>query len=211
MSRRNSEMRERWLEGLAVVLVVIGGTGCGGRRESPRPAPPAAVPTVKKEVVVANVKEVAEKLAQVNAACNQWDLPAAIAAAEAARRLQPTHRKTLLVLSSLLLSRGRQAELNGDRDDASPYFFRAAQTMRVLRENFDDLDDLERRFLGEAIYSEAASFAVANDRARAIQSLTEALEAGFVDWKQFDTNSDFDDLRTSVELREIIAKYRTMR
>lgn len=155
-----------------------------------------------------NVQEVAEQLAQVGVAYYDRDLPAAIAAAEVAIRLQPAHRRTLLTLASLLTSRGRQAAANGEDQDAAAYFFRAAQAMRTLRERYDDLDEQERRWLGEALYGEALSFAATDHLPRALAALTEALDDGFSDWQRIDAAPEFASLRDSPEWRALVAKRR---
>ena len=198
-------MRIGWSSLLAVGVVFL---GCGGpKRVQVSPIRlPAKMP--EETLKSTNDRDVKKLLEAVTSAHHRRDLPAAIAAAESARRLQPNHRKVLLVLSSLLLSRGRQMVLLGERAEATPYFYRAAQAMRDLHANFPDLDEVERRMLNEAVYFEAASLAVDDDRDRAIVALHEALAAGFSDWDQLDDDADFDTLRKDDAFQAVVAPYR---
>jgi hypothetical protein len=126
------------------------------------------------------------------------DLTGALQLAERAGQLRPNDRRVLLWLGYLNVLRGSQLADNYSRSEGQPYFFVAAQHLRQLRGSYGQLSDVENEWLAEALYLEAESFAVMNEKEKALNSLRESLQCGFdasrIEKRHFEPTVGADEL-----------------
>src|SRR5262249_43063369 len=131
----------------------------------PAPAPaPAAAPADPNALV-----------AQSEKAARTGNLEEAIPLLERALAVDPNHRIALYLLAARSSDRGSEL----DRPRSSPFYLAAGRALRRLRDTARDLNDDERALLGAALYNEACTYAVENQRDKAMASLAEAIDAGF--------------------------------
>ena len=119
------------------------------------------------------------------------NLPAAIGALEEALVAEPTNRKALRLLADV--SQVRATEL--ERPVNSPLFLKSAQAIRTLRATYKDLNTEEKQLLPTILYNEACTFAVNGERDKAMKSLTESFENGFLLQERIDNDEELDTLR----------------
>lgn len=95
------------------------------------------------------------------------------------------------------LAYGRALQLakkEEDRDKANRFFVKAAEWMRALREKYGELEFEEGQILALALYGEACSLAITGRPEEGLESLREAVQAGY---------DDFPQIRGSPELQSV--------
>jgi hypothetical protein len=89
----------------------------------------------------------------------------------------------------------RLAVESGDRDGAKPYFVKAAESMRAFRKKYRRLNADEAKLLQTALYNEACSFATTGQPEKSLESLREAVSAGFHDLTHILKDDDLKSVR----------------
>ncbi len=126
-----------------------------------------------------------------------------------------------------LRNRLRQAQAATKREEAAELGDRFRRLAERFPEGAEELDGLGRELLdagsyelaaqafrlsaragiqnGVSLYNAACAYALGGDRARALDFLNQALEAGFDDPKQLKSDEDLDALRSESRFRELVA------
>jgi thiol-disulfide isomerase/thioredoxin len=102
------------------------------------------------------------------------DVEYAIRLLNQALAAQPDHRDGLYLLA--LANETRASDM--DAPLAAPYFIRAAQLVRKLRDTCTDLSAREREMLVRCFYSEARTHALSGQPEKALDALADAVDAG---------------------------------
>ncbi len=186
-------------------LVVI--VGCSAPLASPDDNAP-------KEEAVAPSK--AEALyTQAVAARRREDLDAAIDLAEKALVEDPELVMCRVRLTEWLQEKGFPLSKSKRWDEAAPLFLRSAKLARTLKGQKDPFTDIPG-ILVTSVYNEACAYSMTGEKEKALASLEEALELGFLDREfaqppspkeLFLSDPDLDSLREEKRFEELRAKY----
>jgi thiol-disulfide isomerase/thioredoxin len=158
------------------------------------PRPPALLSSKK-----ADAPKVFDLLQEAIRSTQYGNLHEAASKLDELLQLDPTNRRALALLAQVCERRAREVQ----RSEQPPLFLKGADAMRKLRAAFPELTDEEKRFLPSVLYNEGCALALLGDRAKALKSLAEAVDAGFVQPAQFDADADLDSLRKLPEFHTL--------
>lgn len=88
------------------------------------------------------------------------------------------------------------------RKKSTPYFQQAAAAMRQFHKKYDPLEEQERQLLAVTLYNEACTLALAGQAEKGLESLREAVQAGFKDVAQIRGDDDLQSVRELPAFRE---------
>jgi thiol-disulfide isomerase/thioredoxin len=132
------------------------------------------------------------------------ELTAATAMFELANKLDPKNRQALFFLT--LAKQIRAGQLKEGKDQAD-LFRSSAESARKLRELAGkDAKPLEKGIIAQSLYNEACSLAKEGHADKAMASLVESVDAGFVDAKTMAGDDDLKPLRTRPEFSSLVDK-----
>lgn len=132
------------------------------------------------------------------------NLDGAIELIEKAAAMDPKDVRIALTLIGATQARAQELVNDDKRKDANPYFYKAAALVRALS---DDAARMIGDNAGSVIYNEACSFAVDGQKDKALASLDEAFERGYVDIDQTRADVDFESIRESAEFVALLEKH----
>lgn len=134
---------------------------------------------------------------------NNGDLASSIETFEQAHKLDPKGHEALFFLS---LARQIRADGLPEGNDRSAMFLASADAARSLRALSSEPSPQEKERVALAVYNEGRVFAKGNRSEKAIASLKEAADAGFLDVKRMTGDLDLATLRDLPEYKAIVAK-----
>ncbi len=153
-----------------------------------------------------------QELADARMAQLQGSYTTAIQLAEKAAQSskeQKITRGALLVRAGSLESRGlKLANEQGNKVESNACFYDSAKAYRQLRDQYGPLSDVEKSALALAIYNEACTFGLDNNSSKALASLREAFQAGFRNVEKAADDTDFGDLRNTVEFKSLLKEFK---
>jgi cytochrome c biogenesis protein CcmG/thiol:disulfide interchange protein DsbE len=162
-------------------------SAASARPNTPAPAPDAAKDFVDRARSAAGLGNTGQALSDIDQAI----------------KLEPKNPQVLQVAYQVMQAHGMQLAQGGSKE-AYPLMLRSAALLRQLRELQGELSGAELQWLPVVLYNEACGYAQAGQHDKAIQSLGEAIDAGFADLAQLDKDTDLDPLRP-------LAEYKTWR
>jgi thiol-disulfide isomerase/thioredoxin len=136
---------------------------------------------------------------QAEANANRGNLDEAIRLLERALAAEPAHRKALFLLARIDQIRASDLE----RPEAPSLYLRAAVAIRKLCDTYKDLNPAERELRAVALYNEACTYAVQGQSDKALDTLAESIDAGFVNAEQIAVDEDFEKIRKSPRFAEL--------
>jgi thiol-disulfide isomerase/thioredoxin len=139
---------------------------------------------------------------QAEQAARRGELETATKLLDQAIAAEPGHRNALVLLA--LYSEERAGEL--ERPASSVYYFKAGQAVRALQRTYKDLNPQERELIGPFLYNEACTYAVQNETDKALDSLAEALDAGFAQADLIAEDEELAALRSSPRFAALARK-----
>ena len=89
------------------------------------------------------------------------------------------------------------------REKANPYFLKAAAAMRQLQKKYGPLEPEEQSVLALTLYNEACTLAITGQAEKGLQSLREAVQAGFKDLAQIRGDDDLQSVRELPAFKEL--------
>lgn len=138
------------------------------------------------------------------ATARDGNMDGAIELIEQANKLEPQDARIAMTLIGALQSRAMELVENDKRDEANPYFFKAANFVRGLER---DLAEMIGPRAGMVIYNEACAFALSGDAEKALASLDEAFERGHDDIDLTRSDADLASLRDNEKFVALIEKH----
>ena len=160
--------------------------------------PPARVPTEPAPLPLtpdAQVDRAEKDLARI-------DIEGAMRLLEQALSVQPVHRKGLYLLA--LACDARAAEM--DPPLGASYYIRASQLIRKLRDTYKDLSAAEREVTVQCIYEEACTYALDGQSEKALDTLADAVDAGFDALEMVARDADLVSIRKLPRFAELLRK-----
>ena len=151
-------------------------------------------------------RSVDELISDAESQANDGELDNAVATVQLALNKQPKDRRSLVILARFHFTQAIQLAEADKAEESRPYFLNAATTLRTLHSAYDELQPLEQRMLGFALYKEAAIFAVQGDTQKALASLSESFQAGFENLDTIRADDDLKSLRELPEYKSILGK-----
>jgi thiol-disulfide isomerase/thioredoxin len=146
-----------------------------------------------------------EHIAQAMKAAQAQHLDQATDELEAALKVDPKHRQALLLMAAVNYVRAQQLDPK-DAKARAPLTLRAAEAMRTLRSTYKDLLPQEQNLLGEILYQEAVARASEGQPGPALDSLKEAVEAGFNDLDKLQDDEQLASIRKLPEFAKMKAE-----
>jgi thiol-disulfide isomerase/thioredoxin len=115
---------------------------------------------------------------------------------------EPSHRDALVMLAAI-----DQARANSlDRSQSAQPIRRSAEIMRQVRTKFNKLKSSEVDLLREALFNEALVSAAEGKTEKAIETLEEAIAAGFASLDLLKNNKELDPIRKEAKFQVLLKK-----
>ena len=133
----------------------------------------------------------------------QGDLDTAIKLLEQALKQDPKSRQALSLSMFYTQLQGMSFAQQGIEGKAYPLFLKSGEYLRTIRAMGEPLSLREQRFSATVLYNEACSFAIDKKPDKAMESLKEAIEAGFNDTNQIDSDTDLISLRDRDDYKKL--------
>jgi hypothetical protein len=165
------------------------------------PASPTPVPNAATNVQDLIVK--ARQAAASAATGQSSDLAKAIGFLEEASAQEPKNRQVLALLMELTQAHGIALATTGDEKAAYPMMLRSGQYLRKLRDAGGALTGKEKQLEPLVLYNEACGYARGGEPEKAVASLAEAVDAGFNDSAQVDSDPDLASLRARDDFKKV--------
>jgi tetratricopeptide (TPR) repeat protein len=148
---------------------------------------------------------VRDLLVQASTAATVQDFAKAVPLIEQALEQAPTHPAALSLMVRVAQTHGIRLAQGADEAAGYEMLLKSAQALRKLREVNPNLDLDVRRLVPQVLYNEACGYCRQQEpnKEKAIASFKEAVEAGFIDTKQIDMDTDLDPIRELPEFKEI--------
>lgn len=176
---------------------------------NPAPASPTPVPNASTGVqdLIAKARQAA-----AGAATGQpSDLAKAIAFMEEASAQEPKNRQVLALLMELTQAHAIALATAGNEKAAYPMMLRSGQYLRKLRDAGGALAGTEKQLEALVLYNEACAYARGGEPEKAVASLAEAVDAGFSDSAQVDSDPDLASLRERDDFKKVRERLATKR
>ena len=197
---------------LALILSWSCLAGCSRRTAPPTPASapsPAATSAATTKTPVAEVPakarakaDVASQLAKAETTLAAGNLVGGVVLLDQLLQADPDNRRALGLLAKYAQLLGQQLP----RPQNTPLLLRSAEALRRLRERKVELTPEEKVLAPVILFNEACTHAVSGEFGRAIGSLVEALDSGFLDVDQLDADHELDSLRKLPQFQDLQRK-----
>jgi hypothetical protein len=189
----------------------------GPSAEAKADEPPEKDPTSTSKAVAKATQENADGLLlRARNARRDGQLDRAIDLAGQALELDEKHLQARALLAQLLQDKAMPLAQQKRWDDAKPIFLRSAEVARGLKGRKDPLTNIPA-ILATCVYNEACAYSMTREPEKALDSLAEALEHGFLEMSTgpgqpsprelFITDPDLDRIREEKRFDELKEKY----
>jgi thiol-disulfide isomerase/thioredoxin len=180
-----------------IVACSIAGAGCGPSAESPLPGVPA---TTAAPAAPTGPAAAAKAMQDGVEAWSAGKHDEAIADFAKAYELHPTNLQTAAVYGATLQLYAFEAK---DPKVRNERLLRSAQVMRTLAPSLAQIGPVQRQKVLESIFNEGCVYADEGKPARAFDSLKEAIDLGYRDAKQLETDVTLAPLRKLPEFADL--------
>ncbi len=145
---------------------------------------------------------------RIDEATFNHDFEEALKITESALEKQPNNLQFLFTAANFSQRTAKQLAVKPgvDRKVANVFFLKSAAFVRKVRKVQGDQGGVPVAFLTDIFYNEACAHATNGNKEKALASLKEALEGGFVDLALPQTDPDLDSLRDLPEFASILGK-----
>ncbi len=195
-------MRASWFVSCAVFVGLAASLGHSGRvnagsafttddrNDNPagKPAKPKADPT--KDDLTQQVLE----------AIKGNDLSKAVTLLQKVLKDEPKNKKALSLLAKIKMDQAAVVA----RPECFPLFLEAASLTRRQLQLIKDPTEAEKEFAAQAFYYEACTYALKNEPAKALASLTDAYNVGFAQSDMLETDEDLESIRSRPEFKKLV-------
>ncbi len=117
-----------------------------------------------------------------------------------ALKLEPNNPQVLQLAYQVVQTHAMRLAQDGSKE-AYPLLLKSAAQLRQLRKLQGELSGAELQWLPVVLYNEACGYAQTGQNDKALQSLGEAIDAGFTDLAQLDQDADLNPLRPLEEFK----------
>jgi serine/threonine protein kinase len=132
------------------------------------------------------------------------DYVTALELAERGLELEPNHLEGFYWTAAFSHILGQRLSSRGEREEAERLFLQAGKYIRMLRDGSDHLAPRVAVHIAPILYCEARALAMAGDADRAADSLAEAIDAGFAEFRLLVTDDVWAPCRETPKFRELI-------
>jgi tetratricopeptide (TPR) repeat protein len=133
------------------------------------------------------------------------DMEEAAATFEKVVKADPKNFQAMIAAAQAYMAWGVEMAQD-DRKAANKPLRRAAELMRMMKQQKTELSRPEEQVFAVAVYNEACCAAVDGDADNAIKFLNEAIDAGFDDLETLENDSDFASIRNDDRFQAAVQK-----
>lgn len=192
-----------------LIMTYLVASGCGdtstAQRDKPKSSAAASV-AAKGEAPITPSSSPPPSLATNSATKARVNADETIARLEKDLADPTKKRVSLLTLIQIATGEGLQLALSHSRNRAIPYFLKAGQSARVLRDSYPDLVPVEKQIIPNAFYNEACALALSERPDQAVKALEESIEAGFQDILLASQDSELASVHERPDFKALIER-----